>query len=472
MLTGALLQSSDKRFPNLLNSVGRVFNGDNTGVTDVHSLLQAEIIAAAADGQYLRLKPGTYKLSQQLSLPSNTVLIGTPEDPSLTTLILSQNTNQSVLYASSKTNIYVSGFTVDNNYSSGIVTGSPIYLLNSDYVHLDSVVTLNANDYNLYAQGSDFLTVTNSQFNDSPANEGVYLNDCDDFLAINTEASGNSRFGFYLTGKCQRPHFIDVRANGNGLEGIGARWGSNYGVIIGGEFNDCVNDNGISITGDYWTVSGAQCNRNAIYGICLWGSHNSIQVTAMDNNQLNSSEPYSGVGVQPAFGGTGRHNTIIAVAGDTQSSPTQKYGVFLRGTAYTDWANGQTFNINSGQVYRTHNTNLYEALTSGTTATGSEPTHTSGTATGADGIEWEFIASTTATEDFNAAWNTVTVSGRNNTTALHGKSAASVYNRVNGAMRGTTAQIPPTGNSVAGDIYWDTGTGTLKAFNGTSWNNV
>lgn len=480
--SSGLAGMTDGRVQSLID-VERAWSGYNAitdggakgdGSTDDKTALQNGMnAAAAADQIFLLPTPSVrYLIGGELTPPNDLKIVhfGRPEACEIR---FTNAFDNSVIFLNGKSNIHIKGVTLDNNYTSGTKSGNPINMIGGcSNITLEDVHLKNPNDHCLYAKDTDFLTLLRVKANDSPNNEGVFLDACDDFFAQDTEANNNGRFGFYMTGKSLRARLTDCKGNGNDLEGMGARWGCNHGILEGGEYNDGASDNGISITADFWTATGFQANRNAIYGAMSWGSHNYIDGVAMDNNQSNSSEPYSGGGVQPAFGGMGRHNVINLVAGDTQSTPTQKYGCFLRGTAYDAWANGFVVDLDTQQVYKVHNNNLYEALTEGTTATGSEPTHTSGTATGADGITWEYIGTTTASEGFNAAWNVVNVAGRGNVTGLYGKSANSVYNTVNGSMWGTTAQLPAVADSVAGMEFFDTTTGALKKFNGTSWVTV
>jgi lysophospholipase L1-like esterase len=57
--------------------------------------------------------------------------------------------------------------------------------------------------------------------------------------------------------------------------------------------------------------------------------------------------------------------------------------------SYVNWANGQTISIGD---FRKNGSVYYRALSAGTTATGSAPTHTSGDVAGADTIIWRYFS--------------------------------------------------------------------------------
>lgn len=228
------------------------------------------------------------------------------------------------------------------------------------------------------------------------------------------------------------------------LESIGVYYNCDGNRIIG---NHCEasGDNGISISGRYSVVEGNVCLSNEAAGIGVWGEFNTITGNVLKNNgqvndcplwttstavvigdevissgyryrcttggttsvapshssgtvtgadgvawlHLSTVTRWSGVWISVGFSGTGQFNAVSSnLTDDDQTIPTQYHAVRIEGSGgYTAWANGQT--ITSG-LYRVNGLNIYISTNSGTTATGSEPVHTSGTATGADGVTWEW----------------------------------------------------------------------------------
>lgn len=236
------------------------------------------------------------------------------------------------------------------------------------------------------------------------------------------------------------------------FEGVGVYYNCDGNRIIG---NHCEGsgDNGISISGRYSVVEGNVCVENTKAGIGVWGEFNTVTGNTLKNNgqvndapvwttstavvigdevissgyryrcttggttsvapshssgtvtggdgvawlHLSTVTRWSGVWVSVGYSGTGQFNVISGNnTDDDQTIPTQYHGVRIEGSGgYTTWGNAQSISTGS---YRVHGLNIYISTNAGTTATGSEPVHTSGTATGADGVTWEwrkaFISST------------------------------------------------------------------------------
>lgn len=210
-------------------------------------------------------------------------------------------------------------------------------------------------------------------------------------------------------------------------------------------------DNGISVSGRRNTVIGCHLYNNYAAGIGIWGEDNSIIGNICLNNgssnryefwssslsvtagqyYFNSSTfvlyqaassgttanlpvhlsgtvalgdgiswtyigakvRWSGVWVSVGYGGTGQRNYIAGnQVDDTLTTMGQWYGVLIEGGGgYATWANGQTILAGDPTYsYRVYNLNIYFSSNGGTTATGSEPVHTTGIVTGADGISWEW----------------------------------------------------------------------------------
>ena len=77
----------------------------------------------------------------------------------------------------------------------------------------------------------------------------------------------------------------------------------------------------------------------------------------------------------------------MTVFSSNEGEESSSWGTATWTGGFTAWANGQTISIGDR---RTNASKLYFAATAGTTATGSEPVHTSGTVAGADTIQWTY----------------------------------------------------------------------------------
>jgi hypothetical protein len=130
-----------------------------------------------------------------------------------------------------------------------------------------------------------------------------------------------------------------------GIEGIGTYWNTYLNRITDNHCEEC-GDNGISISGYQSTVHGNTCIDNERAGIGIWGSFNTVTGNICLRNGTEQEWPLW------------RNGLVIAPGG--------RVGY-------------------SGRIY--------SSVNGGTTATGSEPVHTSGTVTGADGVDWTWVAS-------------------------------------------------------------------------------
>lgn len=190
---------------------------------------------------------------------------------------------------------------------------------------------------------------------------------------------------------------------GTGIELIGLQAFASNNVIMR-NIAQLTGDNGISISGMHNTVVGNICQNNGRAGIWVWGSFNTVTGNICKNNMQDGGQ-WAGIGTSANFGGTGQFNVITGnVLDDDQPAPTQGNSIRFSGTAYVDWAAGQTIDTSSGSVYRVSGLKIYIATTSGTTGA-TAPTHDSGTVSDG-GVSWRYV--NTFVNEADAIFNTAT----------------------------------------------------------------
>ena len=358
------------------------------GVTDDTVAIQAAISAAntAGGGTVIFPKPSSnYKITTALTLNSNVRLLGLGVRPTIK-LILSGSSH--VISASSVSNAWVENLTLD---------GTKFTVTSGNCIRFDTCTGGGAKDCHIKDSKAQGIYIFDSSVGvevsscDFSGTEGIALSmDTSSYLKIfKNDFTGGSSFcifGFALT---------DSQIEGNStndsvLELIGLRYNCSRNRVINNHAYD-TDDNGISITGSENTVTGNVCRANGGSGIWIYGSDNTVTGNICFNNGQDFVNR-SGIVVEGGSGGQGKNNVVTGnVCFDDQGSPTQKWGVRLGTHGYTTWANAQSISIDD---YRIHGNNAYIAVSAGTTATGSEPVHTSGTVAGADTIQWTFLFTT------------------------------------------------------------------------------
>lgn len=242
----------------------------------------------------------------------------------------------------------------------------------------------------LYSIGTTGLSMMDCQI-EGNGSSGAILENTDDWSIEGCHFEDNAYFGCFAWKATRHGAFRANTMVGNGLEGYGQQFDCHH-VLFEGNRSDDAGDNGLSINGYYNRVIGNEINGAANHGIAVYGSGNVVDGNTVRNSgQSAGGNVWCGIIVTPSWGGFGRDNMIgTNYVYDDQPVPTQVWGLLLQSNQYTAWANGVSVTSNS---VRYHGDNVYRARNSGTTATGSEPTHLSGEATGADGVTWVYCGS-------------------------------------------------------------------------------
>ncbi len=211
---------------------------------------------------------------------------------------------------------------------------------------------------------------------------------------INNQVLDNSftdcgYFGIRLGEGANKNEIAFNRTLSNGIELVGLTRQCFQNRIHDNHAENC-GDNGISISGNFNTVTGNVCVLNNFAGIGVWGSFNTISGNVcLNNNQTGGASSWSGVTILNGFGGVGQHNVVMGnTCDDDQTVPTQQYGVAIGVLTYTLHAAAQVVAVGA---YRYFGLNVYVAATAGTTGA-TNPVHTSGTVS--DGsVDWTYVTS-------------------------------------------------------------------------------
>lgn len=268
-------------------------------------------------------------------------------------------------------------------------SGMGVYCSHDDF-ELTNVKIINCPQEGAYFIDCSSPRVSNCEISDN-GSSGATFENADDWKLQNSTLSGNTNFGCFAWKASRNGVFKGNKGVANGLEMYGQQFDC-YQNLISENQSESAGDNGLSINGYYNRVIGNRVKNATFHGIAVYGSGNTISDNIISNSgQVNNGSVFCGITVIPAWGGFARDNAIGEnQCFDDQVAPTQHYACQLLGNQYTAWSNGVAVTSNS---ILSRGDNLYRARNSGTTATGSEPSHTSGTATGADGVTWVYCGS-------------------------------------------------------------------------------
>lgn len=379
------------------------FGAKGDGVTDDTAAIQAAIDAANAAGGgvvYVPVSSQPYILTNYINFKSGVSLIGIGWPTIKMTVTPRPIRMSSIIKAR------VEGIIFDGN-AANVSSGNIATIQNCTDCAIVRCFFTNPKSGIALTGTTNSCTVEENYISDCTGTSisldgSVYENDI-----VRNEIYNGSGFGVQLTNGAYRNFIAENRTSLNGIELVGLTYTTYENRVIGNHAEGC-GDNGISISGKRNLVVGNICILNSYHGIELFGDYNTCTGNNCWNNGQVASSGYAGIATYPGFGGMGSYNTIVGnVTGDNQTVKTQEHAIRLYNTQYSAWANGQTITLNGIANFKQYGLNLYVALNTGTTATGSEPVHTSGTVTGADGIQWQHLATTTTQINFNSAYNTV-----------------------------------------------------------------
>lgn len=337
------------------------------------------LLAAQSSGDIL-LDDGVYIVSDQIPLSAGRswrALNARKATIKLSTTI----SNVNVFNGQGVDGVSIDGLTIDGGYNAADhVDGSAILLgsASSGNKVTNCYFTNVPNNTVLIRDGSNSNVVENCLF-DTQMNGGtahIYmLTNSDDNKVKGNHFNGSMGGCIWASGNCLRTKIIGNSCTESEYELIGIRLGCNDGEIRG-NFATKTGDNGISVTGDNWTVTGNVCWENAFAGLALYGSRNTATGNVLFDNGKTTANVHGGLLIAAQFGGLASENVVSGnqinvINGDPSE---QYYGIRVSNSSYAAWASGVA--VTKG-VYRTNENKLYEAVDSGTTGV-VPPTHTSG----------------------------------------------------------------------------------------------
>lgn len=377
---------------------GVTFNG----VTDDKAALQAAMTLAAAAGKTLRLSPGTIRITGTLTCPTGLTMIYTGDPDDCLIDFGYTGTAQDMIKVLNVSDVWLEGFSLNAHQSATLVNGNCLDVTGSTNVTLRRLYLYNSPDEGMYISGSTKVSFIDGLVTGSQSS-GIYiLGASSDITIENIDVTSNLGFGIF----CDNASHLYLRHNRcttSMLELIGIRYNCSHGEIIG---NHAVGtgDNGISITGQYFTATDNICHNNYNSGIWVYGHSNTVTGNICYNNGQNGGGGgnYAGVRISAAFGGIASNNTVTGnVCFDNQTVRTQKWGIQLgNGSAYGSWI---TATVYAALTYVVNGANLYLTSAGGTSGA-TAPVHTSGTVS--DGaVSWLYI--NTSVGAFQATHNQV-----------------------------------------------------------------
>lgn len=330
-----------------------------------------------------------YDFSKMFSLPSNIHIKGKDGRPTLRTV----GNGQRIFVTSGTVGGSIRDLIIDGQKDSKGGSHRLINISGGFGWEIENLYLKNSTQCLQIDDGSTHCKVTGCDFEDIDVHGIVVSGETTQFCEFTHNRIKRCLFGILFTNGTNRHLAAFNKTDENRIELIGVTFLCTWIRIIGNNAQGC-GDNGISVTGRYCLVAANTCQFNDHSGIGVYGGFNTIVGNVlMNNGQRFLVDGWNGDGINVSFswGGIAYANMIYAnVCGDTQEIKTQRSGIGLSGNGYSQWAPGQSVNVNDATKYRYYGLNIYYAASSGTTGD-TPPTHTEGTAS--DGsVNWTYIA--------------------------------------------------------------------------------
>ena len=345
------------------------------GITDDTVNIQKTITAAAVLSGTVFLPAGTYLISNNLLLQSNVNIAGDSQET--VTILCSQSSQYHVLFATSKTNISISGLTINGNAngSSPLGGASAVNLVSCSQITVNNVTAHDVFDSGVWGENCNNVLVTNSTFTNcgrsySAENDGiafVYLTsnitiaDClvnnGYHKGIALAGLGHSTSNFMVTG-CTVTNCSTVAQDGGGIYISGSGGGQGPDIystnivvtnnVCSGNYSNIVINitDGFSVSGNTTTdssgsgsinINSAQngavvantCNRNGGIGIYVYGQASQCYGLNICGNLCNNNNT-SAAAFGPGISLINVVNSIVRnnISTDDSMSPTQTQGVY------------------------------------------------------------------------------------------------------------------------------------------------
>lgn len=348
----------------------------------------AALTAAGASGRRVYCPDGNYRVTAAIPLLSDTELFGDGKGARI--FLDTATTNVSLFTANTASNIVIEGLTIDGGLNGTHTQGNTVVLIGCTNCRIEGNHFQNSpRESVLIRDVSTKNKVLRNTFDRQGGGAGqiYFLTDCTDNEASFNHFNDSAGGCIWLSGRIMRTKLIGNVCVQSDFELIGVRWDCGYGEIVGNTARS-TGDNGISVTGYGWTVTGNTGYNCDFAAIGVYGSRNTVSANICVDNGKSGGSTNAGLLVAAQFGGLAADNVISdnlirRIDGD----PTEQfYGIRISSTSYTAWANGQVITTD---LFRTNNNNLYVSTNSGTTGA-TPPTHTTGTAS--DGaVTWLYI---------------------------------------------------------------------------------
>ena len=333
---------------------------------------------------------GQFRITEEITvLPNRTIK---PISRRKVTIRLdTPNPSDNVFDGFGVSNTHISGLIIDGGYTATHTSGSGVRLGgSSSNCTVDDNYFINIpRDTVLVRDGCDNVKVRGNKFEIQNAGTAhiYFLTGNENCLASDNHFVDSVGGCIWLSGGNMNTDILRNRCDKSEFELIGVRLDNKYGNISGNRATG-TGDNGISVTGDGYTVNHNVCYGNDFAGIALYGSKNTAQGNILYDNGIGGGSIHGGMLIAAQFGGLASENTVDGNAIFRQDGPesNQHYGIRVSNTSYTAWAAAQLVPVGR---YRTNANNLYESETTGT-AGSSPPVHTSGSASDG-GVMWLYV---------------------------------------------------------------------------------
>ena len=326
-------------FPNAAAYLSAELNNDCK--TDNSKRLQDLIHRARSDrasGSHARILipsagVGCYVLTHPIEMDSNVELFGDPEasfasgDHSTTFFVITGKSNIRLA------NIVLGGYR--NGESLHIKPA--IKIEGSRQIELDDIDIHNSTG-EINVTSSSFVWINRLKI-DNSLQHGIVLDNTDYSRVSDGWFTDEVGFGIILRNGSHDNIISKNTTKHNGIELIGITFGA-YRNIVTHNYAEGTGDNGISVTGNNNIVAFNETIGCAGNGIGVYGEWNRISNNYSTNNAQKAivHSWRAGIAVIPGFGGLATHNIIEDnIIDDDQQHVTQKIGVWLARSTYTNW---------------------------------------------------------------------------------------------------------------------------------------
>jgi hypothetical protein len=381
--TGAVQRTVESKLQDVVSV--KDFGAVGDGVADDTAAIQA----ALATGTSVRFPSGTYLVTETLSPSSNTSLIGTDGFQRCKIKLNYTSASRSTVSIDNKVDVVIKGLTLEGGRGGLNTAGNCVIVRNNAVdIFIQDCYFLNAPAESILVRDNcQRVTISDCLFETtvSSKNQIFLLSGNTDCTIERNHFYDSSGGCIWLSGSNLRTTIVGNSCDTSDYELIGIRYDNKHGIVAN-NIARLTGDNGISVTGSSFAVTGNICINNNNNGIGIYGSYNTVTGNICADNG-SAATNYAGILLQAAFGGLAHYNTVNGnTIYNSVGVTSQSHGIRLAGLSYTSWSTGIA--VSSGSYYYYGN-NLYVSTNSGTTGA-SAPVHTTGTVS--DGVvTWQYL---------------------------------------------------------------------------------